>query len=200
MPRRRHVLLLPLLAAACTAAEEPAAPLMPVGYSFLTPLPLNVASLDILEGDPPPLPGDAGAGISPRPAEAVRIMARDRLSAVGTQGRAVFSVTRAGITRGPGETLHCVVACRLEILSPAGARLGFVEAEARASASGTEARRAAAADRLLRSAMDRLNVEFEFQLRRNLRDWLVSVPPGTTGGGVPAPPRGGVIREDLPRS
>jgi hypothetical protein len=200
MPNRRHVLLLPLLAPACAPREAPpVAPPAPIGYRHLLPLPLNVAALEILEADPPPPPGDVGAALSPRPAEAVRIMARDRLSAVGTQGRAVFAVTRAGIARGPGEALTCLVGCRLDILSPPGARLGFIEAEAHAAATGAEAARPWAAERLLRTAMDQLNVEFEFQLRRNLRDWLVAVPPGTWGG-VPAPPPGGVTREDLPRS
>jgi len=201
MPIRRHVLLLPLLAAACANREEPSAPLGPIGYRFLTPLPLNVAALEIREGGPPPVPGDIGASLSPSPAEAVRIMARDRLSAVGTEGRAVFTVTRAALTRGPGDAMLCVVGCRLEILAETGARLGFVEAEARASVSGADATRPQAAGRLLRRAMDQLNVEFEFQLRRNLRDWLVTVPPGTPGSaGVPAPPAGGVTVEELPRS
>ena len=203
--RRRHVLLLPplLLATACAGQREPPpAPLAPIGYRYLTPLPLNVAALEIREEDPPPLPGDIGPRLSSSPAEAVRIMARDRLSAVGTEGRAVFTVTRAALTRGPGEALACVVGCRLEILSDAGARLGFVEAEARAAASGAEAARFQAAERLLRRAMDQLNVEFEFQLRRNLRDWLVAMPPGTPGegAGVPAPSPGGVTVEELPRS
>jgi hypothetical protein len=204
--RRRAMLLLPLAATACAAREEAAPPLLPpgpIGYRYLTPLPLNVALIEIGEGDPPqpPPPGDLGATLSPRPAEAVRIMARDRLSAVGTTGRAVFGVTRAELTRAPGGAvaLACALGCRLEILSAEGGRLGFVEAEARAAVSGAEATRAGAADRLLRRTMDGLNVEFEFQTRRNLRDWLVAVAPGTRGA-VPAPPPGGVTREDLPRS
>jgi hypothetical protein len=209
--RRRASLLLPFAAAAvasaCATREEaapPQPPPGPIGYRYLTPLPLNVASLEISEADPPrpPPPGDVGSTLSPRPAEAVRIMARDRLSAVGSSGRAAFAVTRAEVTRAPGggETaLACALACRLEILSAEGGRLGFVEAKARAAVSGAEAARAGAADRLLRRTMDGLNVEFEFQARRALRDWLVAVAPGSQGA-MPAPPPGGVTREDLPRS
>ncbi len=207
MPRRRILAGLALCGmAAAACARDPGAeagPLRPIGYAYLTPLPLNVAALEIAPGDPPPVPGDIGRRLSPDPAEAVRIMGRDRLSAVGTTGRAVFAPTRAALIP-TGSGLTCTVGCRLEILAEVtGARLGFVTADARATATGAEASRPQAAERLLRQAMDALNVEFEFQLRRALRDWLVAVPPGTPGGGaggVPAPPAGGVAREDLPRS
>ena len=65
--------------------------------------------------------------------------------------------------------------------------------------SGADASRPRAAEALLRNAMDDLNVEFEFQLRRVLRDWLVQVAPGADGT-LPAPPPAGVTREELPRS
>jgi hypothetical protein len=38
--------------------------------------------------------------------------------------------------------------------------------------------RARAADQIVRQAMDDLNVEFEFQVRRNLRDWIMTGEPG----------------------
>jgi len=172
-------------------------PLAPIGYRHLTPLPLNVADIAIAPTDPPAAAGDLGLTLQPRPSDAVRIMGRDRLTAVGTVGGARFAVTRATLFRGSG--LSCAVGCRLEILGADSARLGFIEAEARAAATGTEAGRADAAARLLRRAMDDLNVEFEFQLRRNLRAWLVVVAPGTVGT-VPAPPPGSIAREELPRS
>lgn len=210
--RRRASLLLPFAAAAvasaCATREEaapPQPPPGPIGYRYLTPLPLNVASLEISEADPPrpPPPGDVGSTLSPRPAVAGRVVARDRLNWGGGSGRAAFAVTRAEVPRAPGggggTALACALACRLEILSAEGGRLGFVEAKARAAVSGAEAARAGAADRLLRRTMDGLNVEFEFQTRRNLRDWLVALAPGSQGA-VPAPPPGGVTREDLPRS
>ena len=72
-----------------------------------------------------------------------------------------------------------------------------MEAEARRSVSGPEASRPRAPDALLRRAMDDLNVEFEFQLRRNLRDWISAMVPGPDGG-MAAPGPAGVAREDLP--
>lgn len=196
MPTRRSALLLPLLGAACARQPEPA-PLPapgPVGYRHLARLPLNVAVVEVLPAPPEAAPAET----TPSPAEAVRIMGQDRLAAVGTTGQAVFSVTAASLQRGSGR-LACLVACRLEILSATGARLGFVEAQAQRVLTGAEAARPRAADLLLRRAMDDLNVEFEFQLRRNLRDWLVPVAPGGEGG-MPAPATGDVSREELPGS
>ena len=95
-------------------------------------------------------------------------------------------------------SLTCLLGCRLEILSPHGSRLGFVEAQSRRAVTGPDAARPRAAEALLRSAMDDLNVEFEFQLRRALRDWLVKGTPGPDGT-LPAAPPGGVTVKELPR-
>jgi hypothetical protein len=199
MPNRRAVLLLPLLVAACGGRQDPVPiPPGPLGFRHLTPLALNVASIEITEEAPPTTPADVGARLSPPAAEAVRTMARDRLVAVGTTGQGVFSVTQAQVIQGRDQ-LNCLLGCRLEILSPLGSRLGFVEAAARRAVSGPDANRPRAAEALLRQAMDELNVEFEFQLRRNLRDWLSAMVPGPDGG-MAAPGPASVGREDLPRN
>lgn len=198
-PPRRALLALPalLLPAACGSRQAPEAPLQPVSYGYLTPLPLQVAVLTIDPGSPATPPGDIGALLSPSPAEAVRIMARDRVSAVGTAGTASFRVTQASLLR-TGGAMTCQLACRLEVTGTEPGRGGFVEAAARASVSGADAARVQAAERLLRRTMDGLNVEFEFQAKRNLRDWLVPVAPGSRGA-LPAPAAGEVAREELPR-
>ncbi len=189
MPTRRFVLLLPLLAAACARRGPAEPPPGPISYTHLMRLPLNVATVEIApEGAPP---AGAGRETSPSPAEAVRIMGRDRLEAVGSTGRAVFTVTTASLQRDRAR-LSCLLGCRLEIRSSQGARLGFVEAQASRVVTGPEAERPRAADLLLRRTMDDLNVEFEFQLRRNLKDWLMTAGPVPQGAGE-------VTREELPR-
>ncbi|MBD0274441.1 MAG: hypothetical protein ICV73_21215, partial [Acetobacteraceae bacterium] len=136
---------------------------------------------------PPAPPGDIGALLSPPPAEAVRGMARDRLSAVGGSGRAVFLVTAASLVRERGGALlRCALGCRLEITGKDDEDgPGFAEAAVTHEVSGRDAARPRAADLLLRRAMEDLNVEFEFQLRRNLRRWLAAAAPP---GAAVAPP------------
>jgi hypothetical protein len=198
MPTRRAVLLLPLLGAACAGDPEPAyVPDGPLDFTGLLKLPLNVATLTVAPASPVPPMGDIGAQLAPTPADAVRIMGRDRLVAVGTAGEARFTVTQAAMIQ-LRDSLTCLLACRLEILSTEGSPQGFIEAQARRVVQGAGAARPRAAEALLRQAMDALNVEFEYQVRRALKDWLVRAPVGEDGTPV-IPPPGAVTREDLPR-
>jgi len=196
MPRRRALLLLPLLAACAEEGSAPPAAALPPGpieYRHLTPLPLTVASIEMTPAVPAPGPGDIGAGMRPPPIEALRTMARDRLVAAGTTGQASFTIGQAAMIQGPG-TLHCLLGCRLDIFDAEGQRRGHVEAQARRSRSGSQASRPEAAELLLRETMDDLNVEFEYQIRRALKTWLVQAGPA--GGAVPDR----VETEELPRS
>ncbi len=197
--RRSLLMLPPVLAAAaeasCARPEPPAPPLPPMSWTHLTPLPLDVAALEVVPSAPPAPPGDIGPLLSPSPAEAVRGMGRDRLSALGGSGQAVFLVTAASVVREPGGALRCSLGCRLDIAGRGGGEddgPAFAEAATQRGVSGADAARPRAADLLLRRAMEDLNVEFEFQLRRNLRRWLVTAAPA--GAAVPPP----VSREELP--
>ncbi|MFC7476397.1 hypothetical protein ACFQS7_18670 [Dankookia sp. GCM10030260] len=198
MPNRRALLLLPLAVAACSTPDPAYVPPGPMRFNHLTPLSLNVAAIEVAPGGPPSQSGDIGARLLPSPVEAVRTMAQDRLIAVGTTGEARFVVTQAAMVQGR-DSLTCLVGCRLEILSAEGQRLGFVEAQSRRAVSGTDAGRPRAAEALLRQAMDDLNVEFEFQLRRALKDWLVRLTPGPDGS-LPEAPPAGVTVEQLPKT
>lgn len=217
MERRRVLLLLPLAAAGaagCSTTPEEPEPLPPLvtGYRHLTPIRLNVAEIEV--ADPAPGAVRVDDPVPLRPEREMMRMAQERLVPMGTEGGARFLVQAAefrrerlsggGLFSGePGERLTCRLNCRLEILSGEGRRVGFVEAEARRQrtlpdgSSGTARMRGAEA--VLRQAMDDLNVEFEFQIRRTLRAWLVE---GTVAPPAPVGPEGGpqgIQREDLPR-
>src|SRR3954454_8249204 len=87
MLSRRASLLLPLLIAAC--ADRTPRTFPPLRYDYLTPLRLNVATIQIEQRFIP-------SGISPDisrlapvpPVQALRSMAEDRLQAFGTSGQA----------------------------------------------------------------------------------------------------------------
>ena len=204
----RLPLALPVALAACASGEDAPLPQLVTGYRHLTPLRLNVLEVDI----PDPAPGAVAVAPSAtlRPDVEMRRMGQERLVPVGTAGRARFLVTRARFTRErlapaggltsllagePGERFSCEMACRIEVMSAEGGRLGFAEAEARRSQTVAEGASATArnraAEEVVRLAMDSLNVEFEFQIRRALRAWLVEGNQPLT----PAP----VEREDLAR-
>jgi hypothetical protein len=206
-PGRRAAIGSLLAAAACgRAPETPPPPATPPSYSHLLPLRFAVARIEIL----PPRDPAALRVMPPAPllpADVVRIMAEDRLVAAGGNGVARFTTQTATLTREPSsggglfgtatERLSCVMRCRLEIIGADGDRLGFAEAEVRRSAireAGSIAQRARAAEEIVRAAGDALNVEFEFQVRRNLRALLAPEPP--------APPAEGATpaAEDAPAS
>lgn len=180
---RRAALLLPLLAAAC-GGDEPLRDMPPLGYDFLTKLRLNVASVEV--GDaPPPSPVEA---VSPAPAgAALRRMALDRLAPGGSIGRAAFVIDEARVVRVGGR-LEGFMAVHLDVLTGEGTRSGFAEARVSRSLTARGDVRGILYD-LTRQMMDDMNVEFEFQVRRSLRDWLQE----TTIAPLPAP----VQQQDL---
>jgi hypothetical protein len=193
--RRRAAWMLPLLVAACASSDSTPPLQAPPAYSFLTPLRVNVLDIEVVE----PGPGPAWRVDPPAPLSPVALalqMGRDRLVPVGTTGRARFVIDSATLVRevasGGGlfsqatERLTCVIHVRVEILGTEGRRIGFTEAEARRTATMVDegpASRARAADQIVRQTMDDLNVEFEFQIRRNLRDWLMNGEPGALPAG-----------------
>ncbi|WP_270935288.1 hypothetical protein [Falsiroseomonas oryzae] len=210
LDRRSLLLVLPLAAAGCAtgSAEDEPLPRLVTGYRHLTPIRLNVADVQLV----PPAAGavrvDEPAPV--RPDAEMALMARERLVPMGTAGQARFIVQAAEFLRErlprspnqfgslsgePGERLTCRVNARLEVISGEGERVGFVEAEARrqrtTGSGASQATRLRAAEDVVRQAMDDLNVEFEFQIRRALRAWLVQSAAPTALG------PGGIEREDL---
>lgn len=207
MTHRRTVLILPLALGACAGTPPPPqADGPPIGYTHLTQIRLDVATIVIEDRMPTPGPADVGRSLQPSAAEAVRIMGRDRLAAFGSENRARFGVTRAQMLRtrnpagtgvfasDPGEQLSCQLTARLDILDANDRRLGFAEASAERTRNveSTAAGRRLGAESLLRQTMFDLNTEFEFQIRRALRPYLVE-------GNQAAPPQP-VGREELPRT
>ncbi|WP_426955954.1 hypothetical protein [Muricoccus radiodurans] len=185
---RRLALVAPLAIAAC-GPGAPAPPLAPriEGYAYLTPLRLNVADLEVV----PALPGPASRTDPPAPrvpAEEVARMGRDRIVPSGSANRARFIVETATLVR-EGNRISVLLRARVEILED-DRRVAFAEAEARRTEGGANTN----AEAIVARAMSDLNVEFELQVRRNLRDWLITASP--TG---PAEEPGPVQREDLPR-
>ena len=197
---RRAAIAATLATAACggTQPEPPPLPSDPPSYAHLLPLRLAVGRIELFGATDPA----ATRTMPPAPlvpADIVRLMAEQRLQAAGGPAVARFRTQIATLTREPSsgggvfstatERLSCVMRCRLEVVGEDGAPAGFIEAEARRGSirpAGTAAERASAADEIVRAAGDALNVEFEFQLRRNLRALLRAPEPPTPPPEAPA--------------
>jgi hypothetical protein len=207
LTKRRAFFALSFLAGC--ANDQPAGPFVPPGppsYGHLTPLRLRVGTLDLQEaGTGTAFLVDQSAPL--QPADVMLRMAQDRLSAGGGPGKARFLIQTASLTREgsasggvfspASETFRCVMRCQVEIVSSEDAILASATAEATRAVTGPvrdAVERAALAERAVKLAGQDLNVEFEFQLRRHLRDWLQSV--AAPGGSLPQP----VERAALPRS
>ncbi len=149
----------------------------PLTYDYLTPIRLNVATVEVAPQPVPSAIGDDVTTIDPvRPADAMAQMAHDRLQALGTSGRAVLTIEDATIVRRR-DAYEGSFAIELDIYTSANARVAFAEARVsgrRGIEDGESTRHALYA--LTKELMSQLNVEFEFQVRRSLRDWLVEAP------------------------
>jgi hypothetical protein len=193
LPLRRRTLaaLLPAMAilGACATGEPPPQPPPPPDFAFLTRLRLDVAEVLVDDRLPPSPPADRGARAAVSPADYLRAIARDRLLADGTSGRAVATLQRAEVietrvpTRGALFTTEIDtryegrMAMRVELIGADGTPSGFAEADVRRSRevleNADQAARAAVVQAIARDLADAMNVELEFQLRRSLRDAFV---------------------------
>jgi hypothetical protein len=187
--RPRLVLLLALALAACGGGEgaAPRQSFPALSYSFLKPLHLNVASVTIEDTWAPQEPGDLAALSPEPPADALRQMAQDRLVASGNSGRAVFRIEDASIERR-GDQLVGHAAVLLDVYTSDGTRSAYAEARVARTATappvdGEGLRPALYA--ITKQMMDDMNVEFEYQVRRTLHDWLQETSPPSSA--VPAP-------------
>lgn len=194
---RREILVLSAAVALAACGEEPApAPVVfpPLTYEYLTKLRLNVAHIDIDDTwTPSASAGEHVESLSPvPPLAALGQMARDRLVAAGTSGEARFTIEDASIIAGPGR-LDGALAVRLDVTGPEG-RTGNAEARvarSRPGGPGDPDGGRSAAYQLTKNMMDDINVELEYQVRRHLRDFLLS-----TSSNEPSP--GPVQTQELP--
>ncbi len=172
---RRASLLLPFLLAACGHDERQAFP--PLRYGYLPPIRLSVGSIDVQQRFSP---SGRVAELSDRdpvhPMDALRAMAEDRLQALGSGGQAVFAITNASLLR-EDDRITCALAVVLEIYPSPGIRAGFAQAVVSRQFTGPIDDFRGALYDITKESMDAMNVEFEYQVRRNLGPWLVAAAP-----------------------
>jgi hypothetical protein len=169
---RRQALLLPIALVACSQ-EEPAV-FAPLRYDYLPPIQLNVATVEVEQRFiPSGIPPDVTAEDPAPPVEALRAMATGRLQTFGVSGRAVFAILNASLTR-QGNVIAGAMAVSLIVYGADGNQAGFAEAHVEHSQSGDIDNLRKTLYDITKTMMDNMNVEFEFQVRRNLRAWLTT--------------------------
>jgi hypothetical protein len=173
MLTRRTSLMLPLLLAGCGGGgEERSYP--PLRYDYLTPLRLNVAAIRIEQRF---VPSGAAPDVSQfdpvPPIRALRAMAEDRLHGLGSSGEAVFVIQDASLVRR-GDTLSGNLSVELDINTAANTRAAFAQASVSGRFSGDLDDLSGRLYDMTKDLMDRMNVEFEYQVRRALGPWLLS--------------------------
>jgi hypothetical protein len=187
---RRSSLLLPLLLSACGGRSQRVYP--PLHYGHLTALQLNVAAIQIEQRYVPSGVSPDASQIDPMPpVQALRNMAAERLQAFGSSGRAVFVIQDASLIRQRNMLLGSF-AVELDVYTSADTRAGFAEARVSRTYTGDLDDLPAKLYDMTKEMMDTMNIEFEFQLRRSLRTWLLpegAVQPPVQREPLVAPPR-----------
>jgi hypothetical protein len=186
---RPFALLLVLLLASCEPEQPaPSTSFPPLDFTYLPPLPLNVATVDVLsQYVPSGVPPEVSQYDPVSPVAALRLMATERLKPVGSAGRAVFSIDDAAMVRS-GDTVTGAYSVTLSVYTSAGVRAGFAQATVTRQLNIVGEDLPAALYTLTRQLMQQMNVEFEYQVRRSLSDWLLPTAAPAVPQQEPVPP------------
>ncbi len=172
------MLLLPLALAACGEEAEPV--FTPLRYDYLPPIQLNVATIEVAQEF---FPSGERPDITPQdpepPVTALKVMAQDRLKAFGTSGRAVFAILDATLTKR-GDAIDGSMRVSLTIFGPDDKQAGSAVAQVVRHRTGDIDDLHVVLYDFTKAMMDDMNVEFEYQIRHNLRDWITSAEAPAT--------------------
>jgi len=178
---RRQAVLAPLLGmcllAACSDDEPPPRTnFPPLTFSYLPVLRLSVANISVEDHA-----GIIANDFSPRspvlPTDALTLMANQRLQPSGDSGSAVFVIDQASIVR-TDTGLFGNFAVRLNVLGADQQPVGYAAARVTRTYTGDIDDMRGTLYDMTKQMMDDMNVEFEYQVRRTLGDWvqLTSTP------------------------
>jgi hypothetical protein len=181
-----------LALAACGGSPPPTVVYHPLDYSYLPPITLKVAVVNVQNNYVPDPAAATLLGQDPEPpATAMMDVATRRLVANGTPGTANFTVETASISQ-IGGNLVGTLAIRLDVVSADGRRNGFTEASVSHSQTAPDSDASpadvqAALYGMTKQLMDSMNVQMQYQIQRNLGDWVVYAPnaaaaPVSSGG------------------
>jgi hypothetical protein len=198
------IVLAPLALSACASEAPVPTSFARLDYSYLPPITLKVASIQIRDDYRPGPDAAKMIALAPEPpARVLERMAHERLVANGSPGSASFVIRQASLHQ-VGDTLVGNMTVDLNVRTSNGQRVGYAEAtvsrsETAPTNESPERMRAALYD-LTKTMMSSMNVELQYQIQKSLPDWLAYSPAGEVGGGA-APqysPDQGIKAQPLP--
>ena len=182
---KRFLAALPLCAlAACSSAPAPS--FAPLDYSYLRPITLKVANLNVVDNYVPG-PGEATLqGKNPAPAgSTLMAMLQHRLLPSGQPGNGTVTIQVASITEANGN-LNGMMTVDVNLTSADGHSTGFAEASVSASQTVPDSDNPAdlqtALYQMTKRLMDQMNVQLPYQIMHNIPSWVV---PTGLGSGAP---------------
>ena len=187
---RRSSLLLPFLLAACVP-EAKVYP--PPRYDFLKPIDLAVKTIEVqIRFAAAGVPPDISQQSPVDPVATLRQMGEDRLKALGSQARAVFTISDASLIRRD-DLIRGSMDATVAIVADDGQRLAYAQARVTRSHTGRVGDLQQLLFDMVSDMMDDMNVELEFQIRGKLPQWLAgevtAVPAPVEQAPLDAPPR-----------
>jgi hypothetical protein len=164
------------LVTACGNGTPPRTTFPRLHYEYLTPIGLNVATIDSeLRVSPDSPPGDALPLAPVDVIDTLRRLGPERLKAFGTSGRAVLAITEVTLTRHGGH-YEGSFAVELDIYRPDNSQAGYAAARVFRQIDNDDDDTRGILYDLIKNLMDALNVELEYQVRHRLREWIVAAP------------------------
>ena len=181
---RRAALFVVLVLAGCSKPERPV--FEAFEFDYLTKIKLSAGAIEIQDGWVPRGSARHVEYLAPtRPTKALRLMAEQRLVPGGVTGQAMFGIDDASIILFRGR-FEASFAVHLELRDAEDQPAGMASARVRDSIAARDEEDVTTSqidiEALMRKAMDKLNVEFEFQVRQALKASLQTTAPA-----APAP-------------
>ncbi len=179
MIARCFAVCLVVLLAGCKPPEKPV--FEAFDFAYLTTIKLNVATIEIEDAWVPRGAARHVEYLAPtRPVKALRLMAEHRLVTGGTVGQAIFAVDDASIIAYRGR-FEGSFAVHLELQDAEGQQVGIASARVRDSVAARDEEDQTASqvdlEGLMRRMMEKMNVEFEYQVRQALKASLQTTSP-----------------------
>lgn len=198
---KRLVFALPLLALASCGSTPPPQTFQPLDYSYLPPILLKVAQVNVVNNYVPTPSQAQEAALDPAPpADTLLAMLRQRLQPAGQPGTATVTVQTAYVDNVNGN-LSGAMTVDVNLASADGRSTGFTEASVTATqtapdSSNTDDTRAALYG-LTKRLMAQMNVQLQYQIQKNLPNWISwtnNAAAGAAASAAAAGDGGGVIQ------